>query len=371
MTDLYRRLFDQLSDKFGGTITESNADAIAYVASELYHGEFEPHLWEEKSAHDVLDALGAPRAGVFAPYSLSERLLALQRRVGTSETVRRGHELLSSLGVAGEDEDGTELTLRQRIDRFRTAQPLVAVAAAAPPPSGNGAVTVHGGGDDEEGDEDGDGEGGKEGGGKDDGGGVDMVEVAEDTGAAPLVEAMRALEEAARVEAEMAPAGGTPVDMAGLTETLSGLQDEVAALRTLVESLATDLRERLESVHEEILVLTGRLEPTGSVVVVPEALEQTADDLPPVAVPLPAAEAEGEGEEAAEDARKRPRRRVLLVVLLVLVGLLIAGLIVITVVFGWDTVRDEVSGFISAPAPGGAVPVLSTVGLGPPEGALS
>ncbi|MFP5319441.1 MAG: hypothetical protein ACLGI2_14255, partial [Acidimicrobiia bacterium] len=139
MAELYRRLFDQLSTKFGGAIDEANADAIAYVAAELYHREFEPHLWDEKSAHEVLDALGAPRAGVFAPYSLRERLLALQRRIGTPEAVRRGHELLNSLGVPSEDEDGAELTLRQRIDRLRSAEPLVAVVAAAPPPSGNGA----------------------------------------------------------------------------------------------------------------------------------------------------------------------------------------------------------------------------------------
>ena len=362
MTDLYRRMFDQLTDKFGGTITESNADAIAYVASELYHGEFEPRLWEEKSAHDMLDALGAPRAGVFAPFSLGERLLALQRRVGTSETVRRGHELLSSLDVPTEDEEGAELTLRQRIDRFRAAQPLVAVAAATPPPSGNGAVTMaeqSEPGDDEERDSR--------------AGAVDVVEVAEDTGAAPLVEAVRALEEAARVEAEMAPAGGPPMDLAGLAETLSGLQDEVAAVRTLVESLATDLRERLEAVHEEILVLTGRLEPSNQVVVLPQALEQTAD-LPPVMTAADAADAAADADaaaEAADDARKRPRRRVLLVVLLVIVGLLIAGLIVVTVVYGWDAVRDEISGFISASAPAEAVPVLSTAVLDPPEGAHS
>ncbi|HEX6595921.1 MAG TPA: hypothetical protein VF045_03235 [Acidimicrobiales bacterium] len=360
MTDLYRRLFDQLSTKFGGSVNEANADAIAYVAAELYHDEFEPRLWEEKSAHDVLDALGVPRAGVFAPYTLSERLLALQRRVGPSESAKRAHDLLDGLGVPKEDEDGRELTLRQRIDRFRSAAPLAAVVADAPPISGNGAghkgepdpapernPAADGQSDDAgddgqsennpgEADDKGEAEGGS---------GVDVVDVADSPGAAPLVEAVRALEEAARVEAESPHNSGPTVDVAQLSETLSELKDEVAALRTLVESLATDMRERLEAVHEEVLVLTGKLEPTDKVVVLPQALEQTADIPPVLASP----------DEPAPDESKRRRRRVWLVVLLVVVALLLAGVIVLTVVFGWDTLRDEISGLVAVPVPAGLV----------------
>lgn len=378
MTDLYRRLFNQLSAKFGGSVNEANADAIAYVAAELYHGEFEPHLWEEKSAHDVLDALGAPRAGVFAPLPLSDRLLALQKRLGTSESVRRGHELLTTLGVPSEDEDGTELTLRQRIDRFRSAEPLVAVAAAAPPLSGNGALKPAAGGGEGSGDGDGDGGGDGDGDGDGDGrGGAIDVDVAEAPGAAPLVEAVRALEEAARVEAEMTPMGGPAVDVAGLSENIAGLKEEISALRTLVESLATDLRERLEAVHEEVLTLTGKLEPTGGApVILPAALEHTAD-LPPVPVP-PTDPASGEPGGAAgpvdavedDSARRRPRRRLLLVVLLVFLGLVIAGLIVVTVVYGWDAVRDEMTGLVPAPGPGEVLRVLSTASPASPEGVV-
>ena len=362
MTDLYRRLFDQLSEKFGGSVNEANADAIAYVAAELYHDEFEPRLWEEKSAHDVLDALGVPRAGVFSPYTLSERLLALQRRVGPTESVRRGHELLTRLGVAAEDEDGSELTLRQRVDRFRSAAPLAAVVADAPPISGNGAgglpqaepeaepeVEAEPAAEAEPADEDGaeaetaepeaETEEAEEGGG---GGAVDVVDVAVDPGAAPLVEAVRALEEAARMEAEMPAAAAPAVDVSGLSETLAELKGEVSALRTLVESLATDLRERLEAVHEEVLTLTGRLDPAGEVVILPQALEETAD-LPPVVLPT---------EEPAVDDPKRRRRRLALVLLLVFVALVLAGLVVVTVLFGWDAVRDEMSEAVSAPAPG-------------------
>ncbi|MFP5317884.1 MAG: hypothetical protein ACLGI2_06255, partial [Acidimicrobiia bacterium] len=345
------------------------------------------------------------------------------------------------LGVPSEDEDGAELTLRQRIDRLRSAEPLVAIVAAAPPPSGNGAGdpvpadvglvdeplsetgepvagdepdpetdepdqeavgvvgegggAADGGGEGEVGGE-GDGGGAADGGGDrgeeggegggeagdtdeahDDtdeadededegttgegepGGAVDVVDVDEDSGAAPLVEAVRALEEAARVEAELAPGAAASVDIDGLSETLAGLQDEVAALRTLVESLATDLRERLEAVHEEVLVLTGKLQPTGTeVVVLPKALEQTAD-LPP----LPDALIDPTG-PIEDDGHKPRRRRLLLVVLLVLLGLVIAGLIVVTVVFGWDAVRDEMTDLTSA------LPVFSTVGSGPPEGVV-
>lgn len=361
MTDLYRRLFDQLSEKFGGSVNEANADAIAYVAAELYHDEFEPRLWEEKSAHDVLDALGVPRAGVFSPYTLSERLLALQRRVGPTESVRRGHELLTRLGVAAEDEDGSELTLRQRVDRFRSAAPLAAVVADAPPISGNGAgglpeaepeVEAEPAAEAEPADEDGaeaetaepeaeteEADEAEEGGG---GGAVDVVDVAVDPGAAPLVEAVRALEEAARMEAEMPAAAAPAVDVSGLSETLAELKGEVSALRTLVESLATDLRERLEAVHEEVLTLTGRLDPAGEVVILPQALEETAD-LPPVVLPT---------EEPAVDDPKRRRRRLALVLLLVFVALVLAGLVVVTVLFGWDAVRDEMSEAVSAPAPG-------------------
>ena len=74
MSDLYRRLLEELTTTFGGKLDENNADAIAYAAAALYHRDFEPRLWQEKSAHDLLDLFGVPRAGVFAPYSLAHSL---------------------------------------------------------------------------------------------------------------------------------------------------------------------------------------------------------------------------------------------------------------------------------------------------------
>jgi hypothetical protein len=179
------------------------------------------------------------------------------------------------------------------------------------------------------------------------GGAVDILDVDEDPGAAPLVEAVRALEEAARVEAESAPFSGPPaVDVAGLSEALAGLQSEVAALRMLVESLATDLRERLEAVHEEVLVLTGQLEPVGGRA--PSAPAPVVDEtaiLPPVEA-VPVDEDDGDGDGDGEG--RRAGRRILLVVLLLLVALLVAGLIVVTVVYGWDAVRDQMSEMVPA-----------------------
>ena len=117
MSDLYRRLLHDITARFGGTVDDANADAIAYAAAELYHRDLEPHLWEEKSAHDLLDLFGIPRAGVFAPYSLSDRLLLFQRRSSQAQYVTRAHEVLSALGVPRHDETGSEQSLKWRIEK--------------------------------------------------------------------------------------------------------------------------------------------------------------------------------------------------------------------------------------------------------------
>src|SRR5947209_6907921 len=96
MSDLYRQLLNRLTGTFGGKIDDANADAIAYAAAELYHRDFEPRLWEEKSAHDLLDLFGVPRAGVFSPYSLSERVVIFQRRSTQADYVNRAHDLLTA-----------------------------------------------------------------------------------------------------------------------------------------------------------------------------------------------------------------------------------------------------------------------------------
>jgi hypothetical protein len=114
------------------------------------------------------------------------------------------------------------------------------------------------------------------------------------------------------------------------------VQAELAALRTLVDSLGVDIRQRLDVLHEEILVAQGRLGPATT----PEAM-RAADEVTRVLPPVAPADVETEnGEE------HRARRRVLLVVLLVLLGLIVAGVIVAGVVFGWDQIRSEVSGLV-------------------------
>jgi hypothetical protein len=118
MSDLYRRLLRELTGKFGSEIDDANADAIAYAAADLYHRDFEPRLWEERTAHELLDLFGIPRAGSSAPYSLSDRFLLLQRRSSQAQYVTRAHEVLTTLGVPRKDESGADQNLKWRLDRF-------------------------------------------------------------------------------------------------------------------------------------------------------------------------------------------------------------------------------------------------------------
>ncbi|HWC10802.1 MAG TPA: hypothetical protein VG455_06220, partial [Acidimicrobiales bacterium] len=110
MTDVYRSLVANLKDKLGGTITEANADAIAHAAAQVYRREVEPRLWEEKSAHQLLDSLGVPRSGAFVPYSLSDRLLLLHGSDAERPYRAQAHELLDELAVPRVDEAGVELS---------------------------------------------------------------------------------------------------------------------------------------------------------------------------------------------------------------------------------------------------------------------
>ncbi|MCA1692853.1 MAG: hypothetical protein LC733_11895, partial [Actinobacteria bacterium] len=137
MTELYRRLLNDLTERFGGSLDDANADAIAYAAAELYHRDFEPRLWQEKSAHDLLDLFGIPRAGVFAPYALSDRLMLFQNRSSGPQYVTRAHELLDTLGVPRQDEDGKEQTLKWRLDQVQgPSGPLSGVQGPSGPLSG-------------------------------------------------------------------------------------------------------------------------------------------------------------------------------------------------------------------------------------------
>src|SRR5205085_9572795 len=116
------------------------------------------------------------------------------------------------------------------------------------------------------------------------------------------VDAVRALEHAARVEAELAQAGptgvptaGAGVDLAHLTSTMNSIQAELSALRSLVDSLGVEIRERLDILHEEILVAQGRLGPETS----PGAM-RAADEVTRVMPPVTPPEAHADDGEAAD-----------------------------------------------------------------------
>ncbi len=52
-----------------------------------------------------------------------------------------------------------------------------------------------------------------------------------------------------------------PVEREAVTEVLTAIQAELAALRQLIEALGAELRERLEAVQEEVLTARGVLGP--------------------------------------------------------------------------------------------------------------
>jgi hypothetical protein len=357
MTDLYRRLLRDLTERFGGTLDDANADAIAYAAAELYHRDFEPRLWQEKSAHDLLDLFGIPRAGVFAPYSLSDRLVLFQRRSHQAQHVTKAHEVLTALGVPRQDEHGVEQPLKWRLDWMLAsvnsgdeaedserdadgAKGAEAKEASGPKPEAGGSdkppdeaepspVKPEG--------EDGPTEPGR----SEDGSGD------QEPSAAQLVDAVRALEQAAEVEAELAKAEGPGgVSLVTLSETLMGIQGEIAALRELVEAFEIGMRRQLDELQAQIAaVREGSLvppPPTGPASLVPAPSDRT-QDLPPV--PAGAIPPAGEAEPEAGPIR-RSFRRVLLVVLLVLLGVMIAGGIALAVAVGWDSIRDQSTGLL-------------------------
>lgn len=312
--ELYRRLFRQLMATFRGSIDDANADAIAYAAAELYHRQVEPKLWQEKSAHELLDLFGVPRAGVFAPYSLSERLVVFRRRSSQSECVSRAHELLTALGVPRLDDTGNDRELTWRLQHLLAGDELAPVPDDEKAPDGEAA---------------------------------EELDVDVEPAAAPLADAVRALEQAARVEAELsqsAAEGPGGVDLVTLAATLSNVQAELAALRALVEALGVELRERLESIHEELLTARGVLEPPPgepavAVPVVAAALQAITDqpttEVPPVPPDLPAAP-----EPDVATPGRRWFRRVLLVVLLTLIAFAIAAVIVGVITFAWNEAQS-------------------------------
>ncbi|MDQ3979255.1 MAG: hypothetical protein M3314_06865 [Actinomycetota bacterium] len=416
MSDLYRRLLSDITARFGGTLDDANADAIAYAAAELYHRDFEPRLWEEKSAHDLLDLFGIPRAGVFAPYSLSDRLLLFQRRSSQAQYVTRAHEVLSALGVPRHDEAGAEQSLKWRLERV-----LASVNGESPDGADDSEDELA---DDaavgneerdkreEGGDANPEAKGGREAGsdapdagrGKDQektepdgdasaGDGNGQVDEPEAIGFAPLVEepedgsstlagsgrsstaepspaqlvdAVRALEQAAEMEADLASHpgaanGGAGVDVASLADTLSGIQAEIAALRDLVEAFELGVRRQFDELQNRLISAgqgpAASLAPSDSsepVPLIPRPVDPT-HEMAPVSVeqgPLSSLTGGGDGEGGFA---RRSGRRVLLVILLAVLGVLIAGGIAVAVALGWDTIRPEPAGLLR-PLGGGLQP---------------
>ena len=230
MADVYRSLVTNLRDKLGGTINDGNADAIARAAAQVYRQEVEPRLWEEKSAHELLDGLGVPRSGAFVPYSLSDRLLLL-RRSGAEDPYRaQAHELLDELGVPRLDGAGQEYPLQVRLTRLLGS--LDGVAGT----SGNlDEARDPGAGDDGDGDAE--------------PGATDEAQ------AGPgLVDALEAIQRAVGPADEedhdgspplAAPTPPTPPapDLIGLGSLLGTIQEELLEVRQAVESLRQELRD--------------------------------------------------------------------------------------------------------------------------------
>jgi hypothetical protein len=233
MADVYRSLVTSLRDKLGGTITNANADAIARAAAQVYRQEVEPRLWEEKSAHELLDGLGVPRSGAFVPYSLSDRLMLL-RRSGAEDPYRAyAHELLDRLGVPRGDEAGHEYPLQGRLTRLLGSLD-----------DGGGTGGTGGG----PGDGSNSGEGAE--GEADAGPGA-----TDEAGAGPdLVDALEAIHRAVGPADEevhdvsppptppTAPAPPAP-DLIGLGSLLGTIQEELLEVRQTVESLRQELRD--------------------------------------------------------------------------------------------------------------------------------
>jgi hypothetical protein len=249
MVDVYRSLVTNLKDKLGGTINDANADAIAHAAAQVYRQEVEPRLWEEKSAHELLDSLGVPRSGAFVPYSLSDRLLLLHPSDEDPYRVQ-AHELLDELAVPRVDGTGREYPLPTRLTL------LLGSLDSVPGLTG---TTVEGGGDEapdpaEPGDVRGgapgqarapdDGENRGEGGGTDqEAAGPELVDA--------LEAIQRAVGPASRDEPALPPPALPPPapttaptpDLIGLGSLLGSIQEELLEVRQAVESLRQEVRD--------------------------------------------------------------------------------------------------------------------------------
>lgn len=401
MVDVYRSLVANLRDKLGGTINDANADAIARAAAQVYRREVEPRLWEEKSAHELLDSFGVPRAGPFTPYSLSDRLLLFHRRHGDDPHRAEAHELLDELGVPRLDEAGHLRPLEARLTLLLGSLDDVSAAVAAPngadPGPREAAVADDGG------EEDGPSPTSEAAGSSD---GIEA------TVASPeLVDALetiqRAVGPAGQEEAtpDPAPAStaappGPPAaaaaaapDLIGLGTVLGTMQEKLVEIERAVESLRQELRDAValfqagggtvpvpaasdvvspDAVPEVVIrrdggssegaapsvALSSGIGGSGA----PDPVLETPGPAPvsphePTQVLPPVEDAPSDPPVLSEEAvtveevvpRRRTRRLVLLVVLILLIGMLLAAGITAAFVLGWDQLESRIVDLVAVP----------------------
>lgn len=387
--DIYRSLFDRLRGVFGGSIDDTTADAIAFAASELYHRDVEPRRWEHKTAQDILDILGVPRANTFARYSLADRLLLLRRSASPDRT-DRAHALFADLGAPELGEGGEPLSLRHRLEWL-----LDGVGPVVPGP---GQAGDNGGRDDNRPGED------RKGGG----------EVSSDGPATQqVVNALETIRQAANAEdtepsdASSPPAGDRPAGyLVGLGTVIATIQEELIQLRHAVQTVQSSLDEVLDLLRTgtgdgvtaapvtgapavDAPTIDAGTDTSGASAVegaseedhVGEGDHVGEEDEPPVALP-PAVEETGKpplpepavapgdvtqpvpvidgGPSIAEVTATKRRRRGLLILILiaVVIGLLVAGMAILISTVGWNELRREMGAAADAFATVTAHPVV-------------
>ncbi len=348
LADVYRSLVANLKDKLGGTITDANADAIAYAAAEVYRRDVEPRLWEEKSAHQLLDSLGVPRSGAFVPYSLSDRLLLLRRNEAEDPYRTQAHDLLDELGVPRADEAGREHGLRARLtlllESFEEGVPAP-LRNPAPGDVGDASVNSNGDGD----------HGGPE--------GTDETEAEGETdtvGGPELVDALEAIQRAVGPEEQDDPIVSSPppppTDLIGLGSLLGSVQQELAEVRQAVESLREEVRDAL-AVFQAAAERERSPAPKMEVPPEPISPQEPTRVLPPIAAAPPdGSDGSGDDEAILDEAlalepSRRPRRVVRLVLLIVVIGVLLAAGITAAIVIGWDEMKSNLLDSIGTPFP--------------------
>lgn len=292
MADVYRSLVASLRDKLGGTIDDANAEAIARAAAQVYREEVEPRLWEEKSAHELLDGLGVPRSGAFVPYSLRDRLLLLRRRGADDPYRAKAQELLDDLGVPRVDGEGREYSLRVRLTRLLGS--LDGISGGDGAPGAVAAVKPAEGGEPDQHAGDGPGDGAQP--------GPDLVDALETIHRA-VGPGDDDADPADPADPPPPPAAPTS-ELIGLGTFLGTIQEELLEVRQAIESLREEVRDAVALFQGG--AGTGGAAPVVPVVPLteggPEILVRRVDDGPDPATETPTPE----GEAGASEPRAGP-----------------------------------------------------------------